>query len=181
MEQANPNSNQLTIEVKIHDTRFSVKFKSGRIMVYPTPVDVSQWIKIKEAAKKVYQKRLSELKLYENNNDYVAICAENFMALARRVMSFGQGKEGYTLKITYDMANYPRLELYHNERINALHDQYVLKESLAIGFPGMSGWFIQHTKYDGDKKTCVHDLFEGDSPIVADIRIFVNTFCTLPA
>ena len=177
------NSNPMTIEVENHGSRFSVKFKAGRITVFPTPLGVSQLAEIKAAAKKVYQERIDELELYANNNDYVAICAENFMALAHRVWSYGQGQEGYTLKVVYDMANYPRLELYHDERIDVLRDQYVLKESLTIGRSGdaAGGWFIQHVVSDGDKKTCVHDLFEDDSPIVADIRKFINAYCALPA
>ena len=181
MEKETQNSNPMTVEVKNHGIRFSVTFKYRRLYVYPTPNDVLQLIEIKTAAKKLFHERLAELELYENNNDYVAICAANFLSEARRVMCFGQGQEGYKLKITYDVANYPRLELYHNERIDALRDQYVLKESLAIGYQGdTGGWFIKHIKYDGDKETCVHDQFECDSPIVADIRKFVNAYCTLP-
>ena len=182
MEQENSNSNQLTVEVENHGMRFSVTFKYGRLYVYPTPTDVLQLIEIKTAAKKLFQQRLAELELYENNNDYVAICAANFLSNARRVMCFGQGQDGYKLKITYDVANSPRLELYHNERIDALRDQYVLKESLTISYQGdTGGWFIKHIKYNGDKETCVHDLFEDNSPIVADIRKFVNAYCTLHA
>lgn len=182
MENMNPNSNPLTVEVENHGLKFSVKFKSGRIMVFPTPLSVSQLVEIKAAAKKVYQERIAELELYaNNNNDYVAICAENFMALATRVWSFGQGQVGYMLKIVYESAKYPHLELYQKERKDALRDQYVLKETLAFGYlDDMGGWFIKHIKYDGDKETCVHDQFESDSPIVADIRKFVNAYCSLP-
>ena len=182
MDNVNQNSNPLTIEVENHGSWFSVEFNSGRIMVYPTPIDVSQLAEIKASAKKVFQERLAELELYENDNDFVAICAANFMSLAHRILSFGQGREGYKLKITYDVANYPLIELYHNERIDSFRDQYVLKESLAIGYLGdPAGWLIKHIKYDGDKETCVHDQFEGDSPIVKDIRKFVNAYCALPA
>ena len=182
MDNVNQNSNPLTIEVENHGSWFSVEFNSGRIMVYPTPIDVSQLSEIKASAKKVFQERLAELELYENDNDFVAICAANFMSLAHRILSFGQGREGYTLKITYDTANYPRLELYHDDRIDVLRNQYVLKETLTIGCTDNNGeWFIQHIKYDGDKKTCVHSLFDGDSPIVKDIRKFVNAYCALPA
>jgi hypothetical protein len=181
MDNEPQNSNPMTVEVKNHGMGFSVTFKYGRLYVYPTPTDVLQLIEIKTAAKKLFQERLAELELYENNNDYVAICAANFLSEARRVMCFGQGQEGYKLKITYDVANYPLIELYHNERIDSFRDQYVLKESLAIGYLGdPAGWLIKHIKYDGDKETCVHDQFEGDSPIVTDIRKFINAYCTLP-
>ena len=139
--------------------------------MFPTPAGVLQLIEIKTAAKRMFQKRLAELELYENKNDYVAICAENFMALARRIMSVGQGQEGYTVKITYDRATYPRIDLYQRKRMDALRDQYVLKESLTIGYQDdTDGWLIKHIKYDGDKETCVDSLFEGDSPIVAAER-----------
>lgn len=181
MEKETQNSNPMTVDVKNHGMWFCAKFKDGRIMVYPTPIDVSQLAEIKASAKKVFQERLAELELYENNNDYVAICAANFLSEARRVMCFGQCQEGYKLKITYDVANSPLIELYHNERIDSFRDQYVLKESLAIGYLGdPAGWLIKHIKYDGDKETCVHDQFEGDSPIVTDIRKFINAYCTLP-
>lgn len=181
MDNELPNSNQLTVEVENHGMRFRVTFKYGRLYVYPTPLGVLQLIEIKTAAKRMFQKRLAELELYENKNDYVAICAENFLAFARRIMSVGQGQEGYTVKITYDMAKYPRIELYQHKRIDALRDQYVLKESLTIGYQDdTDGWLIKHIKYDGDKETCVDSLFEDDSPIVADIRKFVNENCTLP-
>lgn len=181
MDNEIPNSNQLTVEVENHGMRFSVTFKYRRLEVYPTPTDVLQLIEIKTAAKRMFRERLAELELYENNNDYVAICAKNFLSLARSIMSVGQGKEGYTVKITYDMANYPRIELYQHKRIDAFRDQYVLTETLTIGYrDDTDGWLIKHIKYDGDKETCVQDLFEGDSPIVEDIRKFVNAYCTLP-
>ena len=103
MDNETPNIDPMTVEVKNHGIQFSVTFKYGRLYVYPTPTDVLQLIEIKTAAKRMFQQRLAELELYENNNDYVASCAANFLSEARRVMCFGQGQDGYQLKIIYDL------------------------------------------------------------------------------